>query len=363
MIAMRSIRRNALVAVALVIACFRMALPAAAEAKSTPQLDALVKAAEAEGVLNLVYSGSVLGGAKGAVALEAALNRKFNAHFKINFTPGPSMPDMGNRIIQEVKAGQKPSSDVYIGVEVNIARMMLENVLEEVPFSEYFREITPQMQTKNHEGVLTFVLFQGFSYNTRLVPEDQVPHKIADLFRPEWKGKLASTPYAAGFDELALSIGEDKVVPIVQKLAQWTGGLMACGQEERIASGEFIGMFFDCGDIPSTLLAENGGPVKMAFISDALMTEMAYASVPKNSAHPNLAKLLAAFLATPDGQAVIAPYGSTSSLVPGTPAYRQAKDFASHGFNLLYQTADQIAQRLPEDERDKLEEQRILRGK
>jgi iron(III) transport system substrate-binding protein len=340
-----------------------VALPAAAEMKRTPQLDALIKAAEAESVLNVVWAGFALGAAKGAADLEKAINREFNTHFTINFTPGPAMPQMATRIVEEVKAGQKPSSDVYLGVEVGIARMMPEHVLAEVPWSDYFPAITPEMQTKNHEAVLAYVLFDGFSYNTKLVPEEKVPHKTADLFRPEWKGKLASTPYAAGFDQLALAYGEDKVAPMLQKLAEWSGGLIPCGQDERIASGEFLGLFLDCGQVPPRLLAENGGPVKLVLIEDALVTQMIYASVPKTSTHPNLAKLFAGFIATPEGQAVLATYGATSHLVPGTPAYRQAHELAARGLEVLYQTPDEVAPRMEEDERYKADEERILRGK
>jgi ABC-type Fe3+ transport system substrate-binding protein len=358
-----TIRRSAvLAAIALVLACFHAALPANAEIKRTPQLAALVKAAEAEGVLNLVWAGNALGAAKGAAALEAALNREFNAHFKINFTPGPSMPQMGSRIIEEVKAGQKASSDIYLGVEVSIARMMPDRVLTQVPWSEYFPSITPTMQTKNHEAVLAYVTFDGFTYNTNLVSPDKVPHKSADLFRPEWKGKLASTPYAAGFDQLALGIGEDKVNVLLRKVAEWVGGLIPCGQSERIASGEYVGLFLDCGQIPPSLKVENGGPLKLALIEDALVTQMVYASVPKNSAHPNLAKLFAGFVATPEGQAVIAPFGISSPLVPGTPANRQAKDLAARGLKIIYQTPDDIAPRMELDDRIKNEEERILRG-
>src|ERR1700733_12493537 len=83
-----------------------VASPAAAAMQHTPALDALVTAAKAEGTLNIVWAGGSLGGAKGAAEIQDALNREFDAHFRILFTPGPSMPQMSTRTIQEVKAGQ-----------------------------------------------------------------------------------------------------------------------------------------------------------------------------------------------------------------------------------------------------------------
>jgi ABC-type Fe3+ transport system substrate-binding protein len=359
----RSIGRAAVLAIASLVAAGLQHAPAAAAIRHTPQLDQLVKAAEEEGVLNVVWGGSSLGESKGTSDLQDALNREFHAAFKINFTPGPSMPQMATRIIQEVKAGQTSSSDVYLGIEVNLPAMMAAHVLDEVPWSSYFPSITPEMQTKDHTGVLVYTLFNGLSYNTHLIPDSEVPHKLTDLFRPEWKGKLASTPYAAGFDILALAHGDAAVRPLVTKIAEWSGGLIRCGEYNRIASGEFIGLVLDCGQVSPDYMVENGGPVKLVPLDDALATTLTYFAVPKTSAHPNLAKLLAGFVATPEGQAVIAKYGATSHMIPGTPAYEQTTSLAAHGLKLLVYTPDTIAPRLKEDAALKREYERILRGK
>lgn len=337
--------------------------PAAEEMKRTPQLEQLVKAAEAEGVLNVEWGGSNLGQATGAAQLAAALNRAFDAHFEINYTPGPSMPQMATRILQEVKAGQPSSSDVYLGPDEDFPALMQAHVLDSVPWSSYFPSITPAMQTSDHTAVVAFTLFAGFAYNTHLIPENEVPHNFADLFRPEWKGKLASTPYAAGFDLLALAEGDAKVRPLVEKLATWTGGLIRCGEYERLASGEFLGLALDCGQISPAYVVANGGPVKLVQLDDALVTEVIYLSVPKTSAHPNLAKLFSGFLATPEGQLAITPYGATSHLVVGTEAYAKAKSIAARGLKLITYTPDEIAPLLAEDQTYRRAYQRIIQGK
>ncbi|HXP75078.1 MAG TPA: substrate-binding domain-containing protein [Stellaceae bacterium] len=337
--------------------------PAGAEITHTQAIDELAKAADTEGQLNIVWGSDSLGGGKGAAALQEAINREFHTHVKILYTPGPSMPQMSTRIIQEVKAGQPASSDAYLGVSVNLPAMIVAHVLDEVPWSSYVPSITQEMQTKNHEAVLAFTLFEGFSRNTQLISDDEAPHDVAGLFRPEWKGKLASTPYAAGFDELALEYGDAKIRPIVEKIAQWAGGLIRCGDYGRIASGEFLGLVLDCGQISSNYMVENGGPVKLGLLDDALGTELTYLAVPKTSAHPNLAKLFAAYVATPDGQAIIAKYGATSHMVPGTPGYQRAQSIAARGLKLVVYTPDTITPRLEEAEKMKVEYERILVGK
>ena len=39
----------------------------------------------------------------------------------------------------------------------------------------------------------------GFSYNTKLIPPNEVPRSFADLLKPQWKGKIATSPYQGTF--------------------------------------------------------------------------------------------------------------------------------------------------------------------
>ena len=72
----------------------------------------------------------------------------------------------------------------------------------------------------------------GFTYNTNIVAANEVPQKVEDVLNPKWKGKIASTPYAASFDRLALIWGEEKTTAFLQKFVQaggradslWRGG-------------------------------------------------------------------------------------------------------------------------------------------
>ena len=56
----------------------------------------------------------------------------------------------------------------------------------------------------------------GFTYNTNLVAANEVPQRVEDVLNPKWKGKIASTPYAASFDRLALIWGEEKTTSFIR---------------------------------------------------------------------------------------------------------------------------------------------------
>jgi iron(III) transport system substrate-binding protein len=272
------------------------------------------------------------------------------------------MPAIAIRTIQEMSAGRKPSSDINLGAETTIAILLRSKALMPVNWSDYWPEITKEMQTANGTAVHVATLYAGIHYNTNLIKPDQVPRKLADVFRQEWKGKIASTPYAAGFDRLALSRGGDAVRPIVAKASEWVGGLIRCGENERIASGEFILLFLDCGRTDNTLLTENGGPVGQVVLEDAALTTNWFFGVPRTSARPNLAILLAGYLATADGQMVLEEIAGTAShRTPGTQAYKIGKDLEARGAEVLNQTPDQLLDMSKEMEAYRKEFQAALR--
>ncbi len=317
----------------------------------TPQLDQLIKAAAAEGELNVMWGGSSLGEGEGVHELEHALNREFKINIKVNYTPGPSMPQLATRIIREVQAGQKASTDLFLGIEVSLPAMIAGQVIEPVKWSADYLQRN-HAATDDHEGrrgAARIHPVQRHELQRAAHPRQAscASNTLAEVFRPEWKGKLASTPYAAGFDRLALAYGDDKIRPIVKRMAEWAGGLLRCGEYERLATGEFIGLVLDCGQVQPRFLVENGGPVRLVPLDDALATTLSYFAVPKTSAHPNLAKLFAGFIATgrwaEDHREIRAPPPISCR---ERRAYKmKAKGFEARGLKLLIYTPDQIAPR------------------
>jgi ABC-type Fe3+ transport system substrate-binding protein len=334
-----------------------------AEIKRTPALDKLIKAAEAEGTLNVIW-GPSLNAAKGAKALQDAINKEFGINITVNYTPGPSMPRLASRVIQEIKSGRPPSTDVFLGAETTLTRMVRSKAVTSTPWRDYFPVIAKDQPLNKGMAVHIATLFTGIHYNTEYIKPNEVPKKVADIFKPKWKGKIATTPYAAGFDRLALARGIDKIRPVVQKTTEWAGGLMRCGEYERLASGEFIMLFLDCGRTDDRLLTVKGGPLDQVVIEDAAITTNWYFGVPTGSKNPNLATLFAGFVATPEGQKVIDQHGgATSHRVKGTPAHKTATEFAARGVELLVWTPDELLKRSKEMNAYRKEFQRTVRKK
>lgn len=317
----------------------------AAEPAQSPlsKLSQLILGAKAEREFNLVGGGGTWGDADALTALEKGFNRKYGLNARIKFAPGPSMPDMARRIADEFKAGQKSASDLFLGSESHFVELTRSDALTRFPWREAFPHIPAAMVEMDGRLLREATRYIGISYNQQLVPEKDLPRRLDDLLNPKWKGKIASTPYAASFDRLASVIGVEKTREFLKRFTQNVAGLIRCGEEERLASGEFVLLGLNCGNYEAERAQRQGMPINARVLADVPIVGYWYVSIPKNSAHPNLATLFAGFLLTQEGQKIrYESVGATAHLVEGTPANKQYKELLAQGIQLKDFTSEYV---------------------
>jgi ABC-type Fe3+ transport system substrate-binding protein len=282
------------------------------QAASATSLAQLVEGAKKEGIIRGQWSQNSFGGAKGLVELVAGMNKKYGLNLKSQFTPGPDMQRLMLRLAQEAAAGQPASTDVYMGNSQAIFDAMKANVLKpmewtpilprKIPAEQGFDPVAP-------EGVAVAfaTTVVGILYNSDLVKGNDIPRRLEDVLNPKWKGKIASTPYAAGFRELAMPgfLGREYVIEFTKKLSRQIGGLLRCGEAERFTSGEFLMLVLTCGGNDVNVLQATGAPVAHTVIEEGTVLHIRYAGVPKHSQSPNAGALLTAYLHTPEAQALL----------------------------------------------------------
>ncbi|HEX5606548.1 MAG TPA: ABC transporter substrate-binding protein, partial [Candidatus Binatia bacterium] len=321
---MRMITRKEIVRIFCLIAGVMM-MPAAAKAQTLAQL---IDGAKKEGQLVLSWGTGTMGGIEGAQTMEKAFNKKYGLNLPFKFSPGPAMPQFASRIIQEEKAGQPASSDLFIGSENHVARMSLKML----NWPKIFPHISKPMMDWDGRVLIVVSRTPGFTYNTNMIRANEVPQTVEDTLNAKWKGKIASTPYAASFDRLALIWGEEKTTAFMQKFTKQVAGLIRCGEEERVANGEFAMLVFNCDLADANDMRQKGAPVNGRIFKDAGILSYWYLAVPSNSAHPNGASLLAAFLLTKEGQEILWQTEKTSShLVEVTYMYKLVKEQERQG--------------------------------
>ena len=285
----------------------------------------LIAGAKKEGdEIVFVAGAQTFGGRKGLAEIETAFNKKFGLKARINFAAGPDMNARAARLITEVKANRQSSSDLYLGSQSHFALLHKENALEKVNWAGTFSWLSKEMEIFPGEGVLVYTSPNGIIYNANLIPKDKAPKSYSDLvdprLSPTWAGKLAIPPYVAWLADLSLVWGQEKAKAFARKVVALSGGRLRYSEEERVVSGEFP-IMANLGDALGAMWAwqAKGAPLVAVPGLNPINTDYFQLGVPRNSAHPNLAKLLVAFIASKEAQAVLQKYESRSShLVEGT---------------------------------------------
>lgn len=275
-------------------------------------LSELIEGAKKEGTLRGQWSENSFGGSVGLAEAVAAINKKYGLNLKAQFTPGPDMQRLMLRIVQEAAAGQPASTDVYLGNSQAMLQASKDKVLKPVEWGKILEhKLSPEGSFQPIAPDNTYVAFAttvvGIQYNTNLVKGADIPRSLNDVLNPKWKGKIASTPYAAGMREFAMPelLGREYMLEFTKKLSKQIAGLIRCGESERITSGEFLMLVMTCGGNDSIVLGRTGAPIAHTVVQEGTVLHMRYAGVPKNSRSPNAGALLAAYLQTPEGQALL----------------------------------------------------------
>ena len=288
-----------------------LAFGTASAAEAPKNLKELIAAAKKETTLRGMWSASSLSGGKGFSHVVAAMNKKYGTNIKPKFTPGPSMTRMVAKITREAKAGQPASADVMWnnsggalkGGKVGIFRKMnWLAYLDRQPLKwKGFDPVAPGGVALATAGSLV-----GIMYNSDLVKGDDIPKSFEDVFKPIFKGKIASTPYAAGMREFGMPdvLGNKAMTDFTKRLTNHIGGLMRCGSVDRLTSGEFLMLVFSCGDqyVNRVKNSGSGEPIAYALMNEAVISHTRYGAVPVNSRSPNAAALFVAYLHSKEGQ-------------------------------------------------------------
>lgn len=330
------------------------------------ELQALIEGARREGQLNLVWAESALGGSQMAPRLAAGFNRLYGLNVNVQFTPGPNMVEMGGRLAQEYQANRTASTDVYVGPARAIGSLLQADALTSVDWMAWAPNIQNASLVASGGGAVEVASFvPGITYNSNKLTGDAVPTSLQDLLKPQYRGRIATTPYAAFFDSLASpeGWGEQRGLDYVRQLSDQVAGLMGCGEGTRLVSGEFDLFAIDCGSFDARQQQAQGAPLGHVIPSDAVLLLQWYLAVPRTAAHPNAGKLFVNYMLGREGQDyVYEAHYTDHPLVEGSKVRPDLEKARASGARVI--TLDvAFRQRNDEKELDRVlgEVQRILR--
>jgi len=265
---------------------------------------AMVDAAKDEGRL-VWYSTLIIDQAVRPMA--TAFQEKYGIEVAYSRAPGS---DVALKVINEARAG-RVAGDVFDSTTAMIP--LLEAGLVESYAPEAVAAYPDDLKDPEGRWATTHLYFLTTSYNTEMIPADEVPRTYDDLLDPKWRGAMAwtndLTPSGApGFIYNMLAVkGEEKGMDYLRKLAEQRPATIAASQRvvlDRVISGEYpLGlMTFNHHD---EISRAKGAPVDWIKMEPLVATTSAI-GILKNAPHPNAAKLFVEFVLSEEGQKVLA---------------------------------------------------------
>jgi iron(III) transport system substrate-binding protein len=296
-------------------------------------LQLLYPAAKKEGkvVVNIAARKEVaMGGEEGV----ATFNKRFPG-IDVQLTH-VSSSKMGARIITEARAGML-TLDFYIDDLVAAKEMIDRGLVASLNPKELTNAPGEHVFKFDQNLPVAQHLVSNFGYNTRLVNKADIPKRYEDLLNPKWKGKIALDARGPwGFTHLRLVWGEDKFWRFIKAFPGqkpiWT---TRCNQgTDKMVTGEAqIGCML-YSNLAS--LKELNAPVEFLPMDPLLVRPEVFIPL-KGSPHPNAAKLVMAWLISPEGINAMDKVGAGLA-VPGTRYYNA---LVSGGAKLYH--ADQLS--------------------
>jgi ABC-type Fe3+ transport system substrate-binding protein len=337
----------------------------------TPALQQLIETAKAEG--GRFIADAVVDDARGRKEAEIAMEKLFG--FKVTWEAVDLMNQnqFASRLLKELQAGRQPSTDVFNGTQSTIPRLMQGNALESVDNWQALLSRIPKEAIVGGGGALAErTRIGGFAYNTNLVPANKVPKKMDDFLDPFWKGKLASTTYAAVWDRAGVrqdgtydAEKAQRIADLLTKLVKEKHivGILRCGDESRISSGEFVGLALLCSQDTVDLARRKGAPIQMAYLEETSNLTHSYLGLMKKAKYPNMAKLFMVFVQTAEGQALLRKWEATdTSFYPENDMYKLVQSLKKRNVDPPYIDIPAYLKARDEVEKWKDVYQRILIG-
>ena len=277
---------------------FALALFGFAALSAAAQIDpALVEKARREGAITLYTSMQVVD----SRPLSEAFEKKYG--IKVNLWRA-SGEKVAQRVLSEARAGR---SEVDV-VETDGAQVeILYREKQLAPFdSPSARDIPPEILPAHRGYVPSRLTLYVMAYNTRRVPETEVPKSYEDLLAPRWAGRFAmESDDVAWFAAVVKAMGEAKGLELFRKLA---------ANKPTLRSGHtLMAQLVAAGDIDVALdahvqgvarLIERGAPIAWRPLQPAF-GQPSSVGLARRAPHPDAALLFIDFLLSRQGQEIL----------------------------------------------------------
>jgi len=239
--------------------------------------------------------------------LKAAFEKTYPG-IDVQFSRADSIPT-ALKIINEGRAGAA-QADVFDGIETEPA--IAKAGLVEPYVSVHADRYPSELKEPSGLWIATNLYFLTPGYNTTLVAPANAPRTLDDLLDPKLKGRMAwSTARSAGgpifVGAVLKKMGEQAGMEWLRRLARQdvvNADITARAVLDQVVAGEYA-IALSIFNHHAVLSARKGAPVDWIKL-DPVAAPLQVTSLVKGAPHPNAGKLLLDFIASEDGQRVLA---------------------------------------------------------
>jgi len=261
--------------------------------------------------------------------LKNEIKAKYGVDLKINNTPLTVMPQAIGNLLMELKAGATPSIDLMTINQNEIVPYVQGGAGQKVDWKPLAAEagvpvkaimgVPPELELFYGYGLLYFSSHLGLMYNPKIIPPGEVPKKLSDLANPKWKGLLGMRGLSSWFRRYAYFVGQDYILDSLRAIMK--NGVVLDSQgnlANRFKLGE-IAMAYMVSEWLTD--ARRSGPAEWQSMEVSHVDHF-YNGIVTGAAHPNAAKLVTLYLASPDGYKLMSETtGAGNMLYPGNTEY------------------------------------------
>src|SRR5262245_11742741 len=173
-----------------------VAPPQASSPKLSDQLNAIVTLARSELELTVSWAPGYIDAANEVKRLTDGFNKAYGVKIGVTArSSGTSMGDTAARVIDDYRRGVKATSDIVLGTEAEISDLSKAGALISDPWQSWMQNL-PNLRVIAAGGVAVQVQTRtpGITYNSTKLTGANVPKSLADLLKPQYKGRIATTP-------------------------------------------------------------------------------------------------------------------------------------------------------------------------
>lgn len=298
-------KTHVLAVLSLGLGIFCLVYAGAARAADVSPLARIIEGAKKEATVTVQISPSAHTAAS-MKRLSREIKGKYGVDLEIQFAPSERMAVELSKALMEHKLGSAPTYDLMSLTVPNILRGAEAGVFEKVDWKSMIDKGTsPEVVIGKPGtpyygiGLTSYTAHRGLMYNPKTVPAEKVPKTLAELADPRWRGKLGIHNYPRVWAELAFIRGKEKTLSELRAILKNRAmqGSYADLQKRYVLEEIWL------AHSGSAYLQEarmKGMPAEWQSleISDILHNVV---SVRTGAKHPNAAKLVAIYLASPEG--------------------------------------------------------------